>query len=130
MALPRSRAPALGLPLGSQVPLSLIILFAPAVFFFGPRKKSSRCSSGNIARKLQAGALMPLYVKPGLDISKEVVDALNVAVNQKEGGAQELLPFSRGSQNRADLRSAAKQGRHSWTALTPPVLLFGGSAPA
>jgi Skp family chaperone for outer membrane proteins len=34
-------------------------------------------SSANIARKLQAGALMPLYAVAGLDISKEVVEALN-----------------------------------------------------
>jgi Skp family chaperone for outer membrane proteins len=31
----------------------------------------------NIARKIQAGALMPLYFVPGMDISKEVVDTLN-----------------------------------------------------
>jgi Skp family chaperone for outer membrane proteins len=40
-------------------------------------------SSQNIARKLQAGALMPLYVKPGLDISKEVVEAMNTAAKEK-----------------------------------------------
>jgi Skp family chaperone for outer membrane proteins len=34
-------------------------------------------SPQNIARKLQAGALMPLYAVQGLDISKEVVDNLN-----------------------------------------------------
>ncbi len=34
-------------------------------------------SPQNIARKLQAGALMPLYAVAGLDISKEVVEALN-----------------------------------------------------
>lgn len=36
-------------------------------------------SPANIARKLQAGALMPLYATPGLDISQEVVIALNSA---------------------------------------------------
>lgn len=34
-------------------------------------------SPGNIARKMQAGALMPLYVHPGMDISPLVVQTLN-----------------------------------------------------
>jgi Skp family chaperone for outer membrane proteins len=36
----------------------------------------------NIFRKLQAGALMPLYAVQGLDISKEVVGALNYPLMQ------------------------------------------------
>jgi Skp family chaperone for outer membrane proteins len=31
----------------------------------------------NIARKMQAGALMPIYHNPALDISKDVLDSLN-----------------------------------------------------
>jgi len=34
-------------------------------------------SPQNIARKLNTGALMPLYAAPGLDISREVVEMLN-----------------------------------------------------
>jgi len=36
-------------------------------------------SPQNIARKMQAGACMPLYAAPGMDISNEVVTALNAA---------------------------------------------------
>ncbi len=42
-------------------------------------------SAPNIARKLQAGALMPLYAVPGLDISKEVVDSLNYPLRAAGG---------------------------------------------
>jgi hypothetical protein len=31
----------------------------------------------NIARKVQTGALMPLYAAPGMDISVDVVNMLN-----------------------------------------------------
>jgi Skp family chaperone for outer membrane proteins len=34
-------------------------------------------STENVARKLQAGTLLPLYAAPGLDISQEVAEALN-----------------------------------------------------
>ncbi|HEY7428872.1 MAG TPA: hypothetical protein VH682_31870, partial [Gemmataceae bacterium] len=34
-------------------------------------------SPQNIARKLNTGALMPLYAAPGMDISQEVVNMLN-----------------------------------------------------
>ncbi len=34
-------------------------------------------SPQNIARKLQAGTLMPVYAAEGLDISKDIVEALN-----------------------------------------------------
>jgi Skp family chaperone for outer membrane proteins len=40
-------------------------------------------SSQNISRKLQAGALMPLYAVGGLDISKEVVESLNYALRSQ-----------------------------------------------
>jgi Skp family chaperone for outer membrane proteins len=36
-------------------------------------------SAANIARKMQAGALMPMYYVAGLDISQEVINALNAA---------------------------------------------------
>jgi Skp family chaperone for outer membrane proteins len=36
-------------------------------------------SPANIARKMQSGACMPLYAAPGMDISNEVVAALNAA---------------------------------------------------
>jgi Skp family chaperone for outer membrane proteins len=32
---------------------------------------------GNVARKIQAGACIPMYVTPGMEITKPVVDALN-----------------------------------------------------
>jgi Skp family chaperone for outer membrane proteins len=41
-------------------------------------------SSPNIARKLQAGALMPLFAVGGLDISKEVVESLNYALHSSQ----------------------------------------------
>jgi len=37
-------------------------------------------SAQNVARKMQAGALMPLYVHPGMDISYQVVQTLNASV--------------------------------------------------
>jgi Skp family chaperone for outer membrane proteins len=40
----------------------------------------------NIGRKLQNGALMPLYAVQGLDISKEVVENLNYAMGQNTNG--------------------------------------------
>jgi len=46
-------------------------------------------SPQNIARKLNTGALMPLYAAPGMDISREVVDMLNYNLrpNSAQGGA-------------------------------------------
>jgi Skp family chaperone for outer membrane proteins len=48
-------------------------------------------SPGNIARKMQAGALMPLYVHPGMDISPLVVQTLNAGhkneMDKINGGA-------------------------------------------
>jgi Skp family chaperone for outer membrane proteins len=39
-------------------------------------------SAPNVMRKMQAGAAMPLYVAPGLDISREIVAALNAALRE------------------------------------------------
>jgi Skp family chaperone for outer membrane proteins len=47
-------------------------------------------SPQNIARKLNTGALMPLYAAPGMDISREVVDMLNYNLRPNtapQGGA-------------------------------------------
>jgi Skp family chaperone for outer membrane proteins len=43
-------------------------------------------SPQNIARKLQSGALMPLYAAPGMDISTDVVNSLNYNL-RPAGGA-------------------------------------------
>ncbi len=48
-------------------------------------------SPGNIARKMQAGAMMPLYIHPALDISPLVKETLNQGYAQwkaKQGGAR------------------------------------------
>ncbi len=46
-------------------------------------------SPQNIARKLNTGALMPLYAAPGMDISREIVEMLNYNLrpNTPQGGA-------------------------------------------
>src|SRR5207249_4759439 len=36
-------------------------------------------SAANVARKMQAGAFMPMYITPGLDISEEILTLLNNA---------------------------------------------------
>jgi hypothetical protein len=41
----------------------------------------------NIARKLQAGACMPLHYGPGVEITNEVVSALNTAYSRTAPGA-------------------------------------------
>ena len=38
----------------------------------------------NISRKLQSGALMPLYAAPGMDISEELVKILNASLHDKD----------------------------------------------
>jgi Skp family chaperone for outer membrane proteins len=38
---------------------------------------SDRNSAANIARKMAAGACMPMYLTPGLDISQDIVNTLN-----------------------------------------------------
>jgi Skp family chaperone for outer membrane proteins len=44
-------------------------------------------SAMNIARKLQAGACMPLHYGPGVEITNEVVNALNSAFTRTAPGA-------------------------------------------
>jgi hypothetical protein len=44
-------------------------------------------SAMNIARKLQAGACMPLHYGPGVEITNEVVNALNTAFSRSAPGA-------------------------------------------
>jgi len=39
--------------------------------------ESDRMSAANIARKMSAGACMPMYMNPALDISQEIVNVLN-----------------------------------------------------
>jgi Skp family chaperone for outer membrane proteins len=39
--------------------------------------ETDRNSAANIARKMSAGACMPMYLAPGLDISQDIVNALN-----------------------------------------------------
>jgi Skp family chaperone for outer membrane proteins len=34
-------------------------------------------SSQNVTRKIQAGALMPVYIAPGIDITRELIEDLN-----------------------------------------------------
>ncbi len=46
--------------------------------------EAERRSPQNIARKLQAGAFLPLYSAPGVDISKEIVAVLNEKLQAKE----------------------------------------------
>ncbi len=38
---------------------------------------SDRASSANITRKMQAGALMPIFTGPGIDITREIIAELN-----------------------------------------------------
>jgi Skp family chaperone for outer membrane proteins len=53
--------------------------------------ESDRVSAANVARKMTAGACMPMYITPGLDISQDIVNALNakypVAAAPAAGGA-------------------------------------------
>jgi Skp family chaperone for outer membrane proteins len=42
-------------------------------------------SGPNLARKVQSDGLMPLYAAPGVDISKEIVTALNDSLPKKKG---------------------------------------------
>jgi len=54
-----------------QANLELIMHYNDAVL------ESDRNSAANIARKRSAGACMPMYMLPNLDISQDVVNALN-----------------------------------------------------
>jgi Skp family chaperone for outer membrane proteins len=48
--------------------------------------KEDYFSAANISRKLQSGALMPLYAAPGMDISQEVVNLLNYNLKPATSG--------------------------------------------
>lgn len=47
-----------------------------------PTTSAEYWSAGNIVRKMQAGACMPIYFAPGVDISADVVNALNQAYSR------------------------------------------------
>jgi Skp family chaperone for outer membrane proteins len=47
-----------------------------------PTTSAEYWSAGNIVRKMQAGACMPIYFAPGIDISADVVNALNQAYSR------------------------------------------------
>jgi Skp family chaperone for outer membrane proteins len=49
--------------------------------------KEDYYSAANIARKMQAGACVPLYATPGMDISEQVVATLNAAFPQAPAAA-------------------------------------------
>jgi len=42
---------------------------------------------GNVARKIQAGACIPMYIHPGMEITKPIVDTLNEAFRRSAGTA-------------------------------------------
>jgi Skp family chaperone for outer membrane proteins len=44
-------------------------------------------SGPNIVRKMQAGALMPLYYTGGMEISQEIINTLNASYPSSTGGA-------------------------------------------
>jgi len=51
--------------------LEMVLHFNDAV------AETDRNTAANIARKMSAGACMPMYITPGLDISQDIVNALN-----------------------------------------------------
>jgi Skp family chaperone for outer membrane proteins len=51
--------------------LEMVLHFNDAV------AETDRNSAPNIARKMSAGACMPMYITPGLDISQDIVNTLN-----------------------------------------------------
>jgi Skp family chaperone for outer membrane proteins len=57
--------------------------------------KEDYFSAPNIARKVQTGALMPLYAAPGMDISTEVVNMLNY--NLRPANSQGAAPATGGT---------------------------------
>jgi Skp family chaperone for outer membrane proteins len=68
-----------------QANIELVLHFNDAVL------ESDRNSAANIARKMSAGACMPMYMNPALDISQEIVNVLNakypVTTSAPAGGA-------------------------------------------
>ena len=49
---------------------------------------------GNVASKMQQRALVPIYYTPSMDISKEVVQALNSSYRPATPGAAPVTPAS------------------------------------
>lgn len=68
-----------------QANIELVLHYNDAVL------ESDRNSAANIARKMSAGACMPMYMNPNLDISQEIVNSLNakypVTTSAPAGGA-------------------------------------------
>jgi len=48
-------------------------------------KPAERDSPQNIMRKMQAGTCMPIYAVPGIDISNEIIAALNADLRRRKG---------------------------------------------
>ena len=46
--------------------------------------EKERSSAQNVARKMQAGATFPIYAAPGVDLTKEVTEALNKRYRQQQ----------------------------------------------
>ncbi len=63
-------------------------------------QESDRNSAANIARKMSAGACMPMYLTPGLDISQDIVNALNAKYPTTASAA----PAGTGGSNKAAKR--------------------------
>jgi Skp family chaperone for outer membrane proteins len=49
-----------------------------------PPDSADYFSPGNVRRKLQVGATIPMYIAPGLDITKEIVAILNARVGKEK----------------------------------------------
>jgi len=51
-------------------------------------KEEERSSPANVARKMQAGALMPVHAAPGIDITERLKKALNDEYRKKQAEAE------------------------------------------
>lgn len=49
-------------------------------------------SAGNVSRKIQAGATIPMYIAPGVEITKEVITGLNAKVGKDKKPAEPSKP--------------------------------------
>ncbi len=49
-----------------------------------PADSAEFFSPVNVSRKIQAGAFIPLYIAPGMDITQEVVTALNETYRKRK----------------------------------------------
>ncbi len=56
--------------------------------------ESDRRSANNVARKMSAGACMPMHVAAGLDISDDIVQALNRQYTGPSAGAAPVAPVT------------------------------------